>query len=103
MKAAKKKALEEKGYTVGSVDEFLGLTKQESEIIEMKLALAKGITELRKKRKLTQVQVAGIVGSSQSRIAKIERGDPSVSIDLMVKTLLFMGAGRKALARLIAA
>jgi len=102
MKAAKKKALEKKGYTVGSVEQFLGLSEEESQIIEMKLALAKGITNYRKRKKLTQVQLAGIIGSSQSRIAKIEKGDPSVSLDLMVKTLLSMGAKRKTLARLIA-
>jgi len=103
MKAAKKRALGKKGYTVGSVEQFLGLSKEEAEIIEMKLALAKGITKYRKRKKLTQVQVAGIMGSSQSRIAKIERGDPSVSLDLMVKTLLSMGAKRKTLAKLIVA
>ncbi len=103
MKATKIRALEKKGYTVGSIEQFLGLSKEEAEIIEMKLALAKGITKYRKRKKLTQVQVAGIMGSSQSRIAKIERGDPSVSLDLMVKTLLSMGAKRKTLAKLIAA
>lgn len=102
MKAAKKRALEKKGYTVGSVEQFLGLSKEESQIIEMKLALAKGIANYRKRKKLTQIQLAGIIGSSQSRIAKIEKGDPSVSLDLMVKTLLSMGAKRKTLAKLIA-
>jgi hypothetical protein len=43
MNAAKKEALESKGYTVGSADQFLGLTKEESEIIEMQLALAKAL------------------------------------------------------------
>jgi transcriptional regulator with XRE-family HTH domain len=52
-------------------------------------------------KSLKQVQVAGMIGSSQSRLAKIERGDPSVSIDLMFKTLLSMGAERKILAKLI--
>jgi len=41
MKAAKKKVLEHKGYTVSSTDQFLGLSKAESEILEIKLALAK--------------------------------------------------------------
>ena len=101
MKAAKKKSLEKSGYTVGGVDQFLGLSPQESEIIDMKLALARGIAEIRKKKRLTQLQVAGKIGSSQSRVAKLEKGDPTVSIDLMVKALLSMGESRKTLARLI--
>jgi predicted XRE-type DNA-binding protein len=102
MKDRKKKALIAKGYVIGSADDFLGLTKEESAYVEMKLALAKEVAKKRKKRKMTQVQVAKLTHSSQSRIAKMERGDPSVSLDLLIKTLLALGTQRKTLAKVMA-
>jgi hypothetical protein len=35
------------------------------------------------------------MGSSQSRIAKIEAGDPSVSLDLILRALVASGASRR--------
>lgn len=61
----------------------------------MKLALANDLEERRGARHLDQTQVARIVGSSQSGIAKMEAVDPSVLINLLIKTLLKMGARRK--------
>ena len=102
MDKRKKKTLESKGYTVGSADEFLGLNKEESEYIELKLALSQALTERRKEGKLTQVQLARKIKSSQSRVAKMEKGDPTVSPDLLVKSLLAMGATKKSIAKMIA-
>jgi DNA-binding XRE family transcriptional regulator len=102
MDRKKKKALEAKGYKVGSVDEFLGLSKEESEYIELKLALSQALAKRRKQRNLTQVQLAKILDSSQSRIAKMEKGDPTVTLDLLVKSLLAMGATKKNIAKMIA-
>jgi len=101
MDKRKKKTLESKGYTVGSADEFLGLNKEESEYIELKLALSQALTERRKEGKLTQVQLARKIKSSQSRVAKMEKGDPTVSLDLLVKSLLAMGATKKSIAKMI--
>ena len=102
MDKKKKRALEAKGYKVGSVGEFLGLSKEESEYIELKLALSQALVKRRKRSKLTQVQLAKKLNSSQSRIAKMEKGDPRVSLDLLVKSLMAMGATKKNIARLIA-
>ena len=102
MDRKKKKALEAKGYKVGSVDESLGLSKEESEYIELKLALSQALAKRRKQRNLTQVQLAKILDSSQSRIAKMEKGDPTVTLDLLVKSLLAMGATKKNIAKMIA-
>ena len=101
MKKAKREKLEGAGWRVGSAEEFLELSKEEAAFVEMKLALADSIRRRRQARKLTQTQLAKMVGSSQSRIAKMEVGDPSVSIDLLMKTLLSMGASRTELARVI--
>ncbi len=97
----KKKVLEAKGYMVGSVDEFLGLSKEELEYIELKLALSQAIANHRNQSKWTQVQLAKKLKSSQSRIAKMEKGDPSVSIDLLVKSLLAMGETKKSIGKMI--
>jgi DNA-binding XRE family transcriptional regulator len=103
MKDTKKRALSAKGYSIGSADDFLGLTKEESEYVEMKLALTKELSKKRKRKKMTQIQLAKLIHSSQSRVAKMETGDPTVSLDLLVKTHLALGTQRKTLARMIAA
>lgn len=84
------------------MDDFLGLSKEESEYIELKLALSQALARRRKQRNLTQVQLAKILDSSQSRIAKMEKGDPTVTLDLLVKSLLAMGATKKNIAKMIA-
>ena len=102
MRETKKKRLEAAGWKVGSAEDFLGLSPLESEYIELKLRLAKGIQSRRKKLRLTQVALAKRIGSSQSRVAKMESGDPSVTADLMFRALLATGASRDDLAQLIA-
>lgn len=102
MRAHKRVKLEAQGWKVGSADEFLRLTPEESAYIEMKLALSNSLKQQRLKRKMSQVELAKAVKSSQSRIAKMEAGDPSVSIDLLMKSLLALGASPKQLAKTIA-
>jgi len=99
MDKKKEKELKSKGYKIASTGEFLGLSKEESEYIELKLALSQALAEKRKQRKLTQIQLAEMLKSSQSRIAKMENGDPSVSLDLLIKSLLAMGATKKSIAK----
>ena len=99
MKNARKKRLETTGWKVGTVEEFLQLSPEESAYIEMKLALSRNLQERRKDKSLTQEQLARLLKSSQSRVAKMETGDPSVSLDLLVRSLLALGESRKSLAR----
>lgn len=101
MKATKRKKLEAKGWKVGSAEDFLDLSPEEISYIELKHALSNSLKERRTKEKLSQVEVAKLVKTSQSRIAKMEAGDPSVSIDLLIKSLLALGASPKDLARAI--
>jgi hypothetical protein len=98
---AKKDTLEAAGWKVGSTADFLQLSPEEVEFIEMKLALAKHIRTRRLRQKLTQDQLAKLVDSSQSRVAKMEAADASVSLDLLVRALLVLGASRKEVARII--
>mgnify|MGYP001120890165 CR=1 FL=1 len=102
MDKAKRKRLETKGWRVGTAAEFLGLTPEESAYIELKVALGSKLRELRNRKHLSQVELAKRMGSSQSRVAKIEAAEPSVSLDLLVRSLIALGASRKDLARAIA-
>jgi DNA-binding XRE family transcriptional regulator len=102
MDAARKKRLEDAGWRIGSVAEFLGLTKEEEALIEMKLRLSDLVRNSRKRRHMSQVELARRLRSSQSRVAKIESADPSVSLELLVRASLATGATRKDLARAIA-
>src|SRR5437867_1592770 len=86
MKARKRQRLEKAGWRLGSTKEFLGLTDEEEAVIDLKLALAKAVREERAKRKLTQDQLGRLLGSSQSRIAKMEAGiRPSASTSWSVR------------------
>lgn len=87
MNKAKRKRLEEKGWKFTTAAEFLALTPEEEKYIEFKLSLARAIKERRKARQLTQEQCAKLLGSSQSRVAKMEAADPSVSVDLLFRAL----------------
>ena len=102
MEANKRRKLEKAGWKPGSADEFLELSGEESAYIQMKLALSQSLRQRRLKGKLSQAKLARLIHSSQSRIAKMEAGDPSVSIDLLMKSLLALGASPKEVARAIA-
>jgi ribosome-binding protein aMBF1 (putative translation factor) len=103
MNKAKRKQLERRGWKVGSASEFLGLSPEESRFIELKLALSRWLRERREERNLSQMELARQLRSSQSRIAKMEAGDPSVSLDLLIRSLFSLGATKRDLARVIAA
>ena len=102
MRASKRKRLEAKGWRVGSASEFLNFTDEESAYIELRLKLAQGLKVRRSSQGLTQSDLAKAIRSSQSRVAKMEAGDPTVSLDLLVKSLLRLGASNRELAQIIA-
>ena len=81
MEDKKKKRLEAKGYKIGSASDFLGLSREEAEYIELKLSLGETLVQQRKQKNLTQIELAKLLKSSQSRVAKMESGDPTVSLD----------------------
>jgi DNA-binding XRE family transcriptional regulator len=99
VKQGKKQRLESKGWKIGSAQAFLGLSAEEEAYIEMKLSLSAKLKQRRQRKRMTQAELAKLVHSSQSRVAKMEAGDPSVSIDLLVKSLLALGVSKKELGR----
>jgi len=98
---SKRKRLKTRGWKIGSTREFLDLSDQEEAYIELRLKLADALKRQRTSRNLTQGDFAKAVSSSQSRIAKMESGDASVSLDLLVRSLLAMGASNSDLAKII--
>jgi len=101
MDAKKRKRLEAKGWKVGTSREFLGLTPEEEAYIEIRLALAGHLRARRQEQRLPQVELARRIKSSQSRVAKMEAGDPSVSLDLLIRSLLALGVSTEDLATYI--
>lgn len=101
MRDAKRAELESAGWRVGDTAEFMGLTTEEAAFVELRLDLALYLRELRRSSGWTQSAVAERLGSSQSRVAKMEAADPSVSLDLLVRALLSLGATREDVARVI--
>ncbi|MCL5267461.1 MAG: helix-turn-helix transcriptional regulator [Bacteroidetes bacterium] len=101
MNKNKKKRIEARGWKVGNVREFLDLSSEEATYVDLKLTLSKYLQDYRREKNMTQQQLARLLKSSQSRIAKMESGDPSVSLDLLVRSLLALGASRKNLAEML--
>lgn len=101
MDEQKRKRLEAKGWKFGSAKDVLELSADEAAYIELRFKLAEGLKAKRVDSGLTQIQLAKAVQSSQSRVAKMEAGDPTVSLDLLVRSLLALGATNTELARII--
>ena len=101
MDKRKLERLQAKGWKVGGAEEFLALTPEEAAYVEVRLALSDNVRKMRVRKKISQVRLAKLLGSSQSRVAKIEAGDSTVSVDLMFRSLLALGASKKDLAKII--
>ena len=101
MNAEKRKRLEAAGWKIGTVQEFLNLDDADMEFIETKLALTKAVREQRQSKHLTQGALAERMKTSQSRVAKIEAGDPTVSVDLILRALFALGVTRRELAKAV--
>ena len=102
MRASKRKKIEAAGWKVSDSAEFLGLSQAEEAFIDLRLRLAEGLKKRRTLKKLTQRELADAIQSSQSRVAKMEAGDPTVTVDLMVRSLIALGASNQDIARMIA-
>ena len=90
MDKRKQRALEAAGWRFGDIDELLGLTPDEMQMIELRVALCRTIHRLRAEQGMSQQQLAAKIESSQSRVAKLEVG-VGVSLDLMFRALFALG------------
>jgi DNA-binding XRE family transcriptional regulator len=95
MDKKKQKKLETAGWKVGTADDFLELSQVESDFIALKITLSEHLKTRRQSLRLTQKEFAGMIHSSQSRVAKMEAGDPGVTLDLLVKSLLTLNTPKE--------
>lgn len=95
MKAEKRGRLAAAGWKETTVQEFLNLSEADVQYIEMKLSLSRLLRLARERRRLTQTKAAALLKTSQSRLARMEAGDPSVSLDLLVRGLFALGVTPK--------
>lgn len=102
MRADVARRLKARGWKVGDTTEFLVLSQQEAALVELRLALCRSVRERRLKLGLSQVELASRLGSSQSRVAKLEAADATVSLDLLIRGLLALGASRREIGRALA-
>lgn len=101
MKKSKLDRLRAAGWKVGSAKDFLGLSKEEAALIDLKSSLADLLREERQELGLTQAAIAKRIGSSQSRVAKLEAGEASVSLDLMFRMAFSLGLSRTSIGRAV--
>lgn len=101
MRAAKTRKLERAGWRLGSARDFLGLTDEEARLLKVRFSLVDAVRTVRARSGISQVELAGRMNSSQSRVAKIEAGDPSVSLDLIFKALIAAGASDGEIAKAV--
>lgn len=103
MRNSKRTKLERGGFKVSSVQEFLGLSDQEMALIDLKVRLVEMLRVVRQSKGVTQHELATRLGSSQSRVAKMEAGGVEVSLDLICKSLFALGVSPRAIGKTIAA
>jgi hypothetical protein len=102
MNAKQRRRLEGAGFGVGSAADFLALSAEEVALIARRLSLSRALRDRRLRTGLTQAALARRLASSQSRVAKMESGDPTVSLDLLIRALLAVGASRREVGKALA-
>jgi transcriptional regulator with XRE-family HTH domain len=93
MELAKRQKLEAAGWKVTTVAEFLDLSPEEMDLIEIRLSLSKLLKQFREQQKLAEN-----VNFSRAQVAKIEASNTDGAIDLLIKSLLSLGATREDIA-----
>jgi ribosome-binding protein aMBF1 (putative translation factor) len=101
MKATKRQRLEAAGFRVGGVKEFLGLSEEEEALVEMKVRLVEMLKGAREAKGITQEKLAEMMGSSQSRVAKLEGSCAEASLDLICRALFAVGVTTRELGKVL--
>ena len=101
MEQTKRKRLEAAGWQTGSAADFVGLTYEEAAYVEVRVRLSDALKARRIASELSQKAVAKAIASSQSRVAKMEAADPSVSLDLLIRALIALGVSLAELGRIM--
>ncbi len=100
MDEKKQSRLVTKNWKVGESKDYLQIDSEEMALIELKVSLADTLQNRRKQKNMTQAQLAEHLHSNQALIEKMEAGDPSVPVDLLVESLLSLGLSKEEISKL---
>jgi predicted XRE-type DNA-binding protein len=103
MKPSKRSRLQAAGFKVGSVQDFLALPPEEIALIDLKARLVTMLKAFRESHGITQHQLARLMGSSQSRVAKLEKNCAQASLDLICRALFAVGFSSRQIGKHLAA
>jgi DNA-binding transcriptional regulator YiaG len=87
MNKARKARFAKAGWKLGTAGELFGMTDAEAALADAKLRQGDVVREVRHRRHLSQAALAKLMGSSQSRVAKVENKDTEVSLDLQLRAI----------------
>lgn len=102
MNAERRNKLVANGWKFGGLEDFLGLTDEEIEYIGIKINIGELVREYRERKGLSQANAADLLKISQSHLAKVETANPTVTIDLQIRSALALGATRQEIGQQIA-
>lgn len=91
MTEKKKKMLEANGYRVVDSADWLGLSNEEAQIVDMRVALAQELERVRKAKGVTQAELARRVGTKQSGVARMINNPDTSTMDNLIKGLIALG------------
>lgn len=91
MDAKTRKAIESDGFQVGDAADFLGLTEEERQLVDLRLRVARAIRVRRQALELSQGAAAARIKTTQPRFAKIEAAAGDVSLDQLFRSFFAVG------------
>ena len=91
MQSTKRKVLEAAGWKFGDAADFLAMTDDECQMLDLRVEAALAVKRQRKAMRLSQQQLAARLKTSQPRIVKIEHAAPDVTLDQILRA--FKAAG----------
>ena len=91
MTETKKKMLGANGYKVIDSAEWLGISREEAQIVDMRVALAQELERVRKAKGITQAELAKRVGTKQSGVARMLNNPDTSTMDNLIKALIALG------------
>ena len=91
MDSAKRKALNAAGWKLGNAADFLEMNEAERQVLDARVKLALAVRRQRQARHLSQKALGLKLGTTQPRVAKIERAASDVSLDQLMRAFAALG------------
>ncbi|MBR0055761.1 MAG: XRE family transcriptional regulator [Kiritimatiellae bacterium] len=101
MDKAKLEKLKKAGMAVTGTAEWIGLSPEESAVVDMRIRLAREVERLRHVKGMTQKTLAEELGTRQPGVARMERKPASSTLDALVMALLKLGSTPRRIAALL--